>query len=60
MIPRHLEINESSPFGTGRKENKRKTKMGEIVTKIKKIDQSCQGQSHCFVKNITRFQMNLT
>ncbi len=40
MIPRHLEINESSPFGTGRKENKRKTKMGEIVTKIKKIDQS--------------------
>tara|TARA_B110001454_G_scaffold95980_1_gene90997 strand:+ start:2419 stop:2958 length:540 start_codon:yes stop_codon:yes gene_type:complete len=40
MIPTYLKINESSPFGTGKKEDKRKTKMGEIVKKIKKVDQS--------------------
>ncbi len=40
MIPKYLKIKESSPFGTGRKVDKRKTKMQEIVTKIKKVDQS--------------------
>ena len=40
MIPKHLKINESSPFKSGNKKNERKTKMSEIVTKIKKVDQS--------------------
>jgi len=39
MIPKHLKINESSPFGTGKKQDKRKTKMSDIVEKIKKVDQ---------------------
>ena len=40
MIPNYLKINESSPFGQNKKPDIRKTKMGEIVTKIKKVDQS--------------------
>lgn len=36
-IPRHLKINESSPFTEAK--GKRKTKMSEIVTKIKQVDQ---------------------
>lgn len=40
MIPKNLRINESSPFGQNKKSDIRKTKMGEIVTKIKKVDQS--------------------
>jgi hypothetical protein len=40
MIPGHLKINESPPFGSNTKSNVRKTKMGEIVKKIKKVDQS--------------------
>tara|TARA_B110001454_G_C12632661_1_gene397634 strand:+ start:267 stop:803 length:537 start_codon:yes stop_codon:yes gene_type:complete len=40
MIPGHLKINESSPFGSNKKPDIRKTKMGEIVKKIKKVDQS--------------------
>ena len=40
MIPGHLKINESSPFGTNKKPDIRKTKMSEIVKKIKKVDQS--------------------
>lgn len=39
-IPKHLRINESSPFKTNNKKSVRKTKMSEIVGKIKKIDQS--------------------
>jgi len=39
MIPRHLKISEKSPFNIPTKKDKRKTKMGEIVEKIKKVDQ---------------------
>ena len=39
-IPKHLKINESSPFKSNRKKSARKTKMSDIVGKIKKIDQS--------------------
>tara|TARA_B110000467_G_scaffold98521_1_gene89096 strand:- start:320 stop:862 length:543 start_codon:yes stop_codon:yes gene_type:complete len=39
-IPTHLRINESSPMGSNKKKSVRKTKMGAIVTKIKKVDQS--------------------
>lgn len=39
MIPKNLKINESSPFGTGRKKDPRKTKMAELIVKIKKVDQ---------------------
>ena len=39
-IPKHLKINESSPFKSTKKKSARKTKMSEIVGKIKKIDQS--------------------
>jgi len=40
MIPKYLKINESSPFQGAKKKNVRKTKMSDIVTKIKKVDQS--------------------
>jgi len=39
LIPDHLKIKKTSPFGTGVKKDKRRTKMGEILEKIKKIDQ---------------------
>ena len=39
MIPKHLKIKETSPFGTGIKKDPRKTKMTEIVQKINKVDQ---------------------
>ena len=35
VIPKHLRINESSPFGNNRKMSARQTKMGAIVGKIK-------------------------
>ena len=38
-IPKHLKINEASPFTNNSTRNKRKTKMTEIVSKIKKVDQ---------------------
>ena len=38
-IPTHLRINEKSPFGGNKKPSVRKTKMSEIVGKIKKVDQ---------------------
>ena len=39
MIPRHLKINESSPFTSPVKKNARKTKMAVIREKVKKVDQ---------------------
>jgi hypothetical protein len=38
-IPTHLRINEKSPFGGNKKPSVRKTKMSEIVDKIKQVDQ---------------------
>ena len=38
-IPKHLRINESSPFGSNKKPSVRRTKMSAIVGKIKKVDQ---------------------
>jgi hypothetical protein len=38
-IPKHLRINESSPFASNRKVSARKTKMSAIVSKIKTVDQ---------------------
>lgn len=39
MIPKHLKIASSSPFNSGIKKNTRKTKMGVIREKVKKVDQ---------------------
>ena len=39
MIPKHLKISKSSPFGTSIKKNIRKTKMAVIRDKVKKVDQ---------------------
>ena len=39
MIPKHLKISQSSPFGSGIKKNIRKTKMAVIRDKVKKVDQ---------------------
>jgi len=39
LIPKHLKIDEGSPFGTNNKKNIRKTKMTVILDKVKKVDQ---------------------
>jgi len=39
LIPKHLKISQSSPFGTSIKKNTRKTKMAVIHEKVKKVDQ---------------------
>jgi hypothetical protein len=39
LIPKHLKISESSPFGASIKKNIRKTKMAVIRDKVTKVDQ---------------------